>query len=417
MRRRWRRRPELGVADVAARAVGRGRAIGRRSGAGSPRAGTPIPRPTPTRTGTGASAPACPPWRRCGRARARGRPMRRRGGPRRGRAPTATAGRRQRARGGRRSPARPPPRPRARTSSATGRSNRGAARGRRRAARRPAEPFAAAADTIRRATALSASSSDRRALDEEDVQPLVLPRGEQQAARRPAVAARTAGLLVVGLDRAGDALVADGAHVGLVDAHPERVGGDHDRRLAGHEPALRLGARLARQAGVVGDDLDAQLGPEPGGEPLALRARARVDDPRQRARLGQRGGDAPVGGLLARARDDGEREVRAVEAGRHAHRVAQPQAADDVGRHLRRGRGRRREDRLRTEPARGVGQAEVVGPEVVPPLGHAVRLVDHEQPDPRSPDPLEEARRREALRGDVEQPQLAAPRRARPRAG
>ena len=33
------------------------------------------------------------------------------------------------------------------------------------------------------------------------------------------------------------------------------------------------------------------------------------------------------------------------------------------------------------EPARGVGEAEVVGPEVVPPLRDAVRLVDDEEPD------------------------------------
>ena len=61
----------------------------------------------------------------------------------------------------------------------------------------------------------------------------------------------------------------------------------------------------------------------------------------------------------------------------------------------------------RAEPARGVGEAEVVGPEVVPPLRDAVRLVDDEQPDPRLPDPLEEPGRGEALGRDVEQPQLA----------
>src|SRR5215218_2784696 len=50
---------------------------------------------------------------------------------------------------------------------------------------------------------------DRRALDEEDVQALVARRREQHAAGRLAVAPRTAGLLVVGLDRTWDRLVAD----------------------------------------------------------------------------------------------------------------------------------------------------------------------------------------------------------------
>ena len=90
--------------------------------------------------------------------------------------------------------------------------------------------------------------------------------------------------------------------------------------------------------------------------------------------------------------------------------VVQTEAGDDVVGHLRRRRRGRGDDGLRAEPARRVGQAEVVRAEVVPPLGDAVRLVDHEQPDLGLPDPLEEARRREPLRGDVEQARAAADR-------
>ena len=80
------------------------------------------------------------------------------------------------------------------------------------------------------------------ALDEEDVQPLVAALGEQQRTRRQAVAPGTAGLLVVRLDRAGDALVADRAHVGLVDPHPEGVRRHDDGQLAVHEAALHARA-------------------------------------------------------------------------------------------------------------------------------------------------------------------------------
>ena len=107
---------------------------------------------------------------------------------------------------------------------------------------------------------------------------------------------------------------------------------------------------------------------------------------------------------------DGERQVRPVEPGRDPRRVAQPEAGDDVVGDLRRRRRGRGDDGLRAEPARRVGEAEVVRAEVVPPLGDAVRLVDHEQPDLGLPDPLEEAGRREPLRGDVEQPRAAADR-------
>ena len=75
--------------------------------------------------------------------------------------------------------------------------------------------------------------------------------------------------------------------------------------------------------------------------------------------------------------------------------------------HLRRRRRGGGDDRLRPQPARGVGEAEVVGAEVVPPLGDAVRLVDDEQADVRPPQALEEPGRGEALRRDVEQPHVA----------
>ena len=158
---------------------------------------------------------------------------------------------------------------------------------------------------------------------------------------------------------------------------------------------------------VVGDRLHAELRAEPARQPVALRARARVDDPGQRAGLAQRRGDPAVDRLLRRARDDRERQVRPVEPGRDAHGIAQPEPLHDVRRDLRRRRRGRRRDRLRAEPARRVGEPEVVRPEVVPPLGDAVRLVDHEQPDVRVADPLQEARRGEPLRRDVEQPHVA----------
>ena len=96
-------------------------------------------------------------------------------------------------------------------------------------------------------------------VDEEDVQALVAVLGEQHAARRQAVAPAAPGLLVVGLERGRHRLVDHRPHVGLVDAHPECVGRDDDRRLAGHERALRLGARFALHPRVVGRHRSAEL--------------------------------------------------------------------------------------------------------------------------------------------------------------
>ena len=177
----------------------------------------------------------------------------------------------------------------------------------------PVEPLADALDRF---------ELDVRALDEEHVQTLVALLGEQQAARRAPVTSRAAGLLVVGLERARDRRVADGPHVGLVDAHPERVGGDDHLRLAGHEALLGRRPRAAVHAGVVDDRPRLDGAGQRSGEPLGRIPRAGVDDRRQGIGLGQRRGEAPLLVERAPARDDREAQVGAIEAGRHANRIA-----------------------------------------------------------------------------------------------
>ena len=130
---------------------------------------------------------------------------------------------------------------------------------------------------------------DLGALDEEHVQALVAAGGEQQRPGGPPVAPGAAGLLVIGLDRGRDGLVADRPHVRLVHPHPERVGGDDDGRGAVHEAPLHVRAQLPRQPCVIGDHLHPELPAQPVGEPVRLRPRARVDDRRQGALLGQGG--------------------------------------------------------------------------------------------------------------------------------
>ena len=76
------------------------------------------------------------------------------------------------------------------------------------------------------------SPPSSRLVDEEDVEALVLPVGEKDAARRQPVAPSAPGLLVVGLERRGNGLVDHGAHVRLVDAHAERVRRHDHGRLA-----------------------------------------------------------------------------------------------------------------------------------------------------------------------------------------
>ena len=73
--------------------------------------------------------------------------------------------------------------------------------------------------------------------------------------RRQPVAAGAPGLLVVGLEALGRIEVVDEAHVGLVDAHPERDRGHDDARLVLDEPTLGGAPDVRGQTRVVGNAL------------------------------------------------------------------------------------------------------------------------------------------------------------------
>ena len=116
-------------------------------------------------------------------------------------------------------------------------------------------------------------------------------------------------------------------------------------------------------------------------------------------------GDQPGQPLLcAGERHHLEAQVRAVEAGQHLASVggdAEPR--EDVLPHGGVG-GRGERERAGTpESLARAAEREVVGSEIVSPLGDAVRLVDDEQPHTAAREAVEEAPVREPLRGDVEQ--------------
>ncbi len=222
--------------------------------------------------------------------------------------------------------------------------------------------------------------------------------------RRQAVAPGTARLLVVALDGLGQVEVRHEPHVGLVDAHAERDGRDHDHAVLPQEGGLVGRAHLGGQARVVRQGADALLGELLRG-PLDRRARQAVHDPGVALVLGAQ----QVQQLLERAVLGGHPvgDVGPVEARHEVPRLDQAQALRDL---LAGVLGGRRGQRDARHPGPAFGQraeAQVVGPEVVPPLGHAVRLVDGEQRDRAL---VEQPRRRldaEPLRGQVQQVQLA----------
>ncbi len=196
---------------------------------------------------------------------------------------------------------------------------------------------------------------------------------------------------------------------GLVDAHAERDGGDHDLQLARQEGGLGPVARLSGHAGVI--EGRRELAAEHRRRLLGDLARRRVQDGRPPLRVGEqppRHRDAIAGRKLEHL--DGQvLAAKAVDEG--AHLPAQAELLDDVVLDHRRGGGGQGDDRRRlSRPAQlrqALAEQPVVGAEVVAPLRDAVRLVDRDQAGRPSRQQLREPGHAQALRRDEEVVELA----------
>ena len=192
--------------------------------------------------------------------------------------------------------------------------------------------------------------------------------------------ARPADLLVVRHRRGGRAEVHDEPEIGLVEPHAERARGDQRLHPVGQQIGLGGEPLLGLGLAGVGGDAVAALAQELR-HVLGGLDRERVDD----ARAGQLG-------------EPGREPARAA---RPACAASRPTGAGSPGRASRAGRAAAPEARpscsvtstttrsfaVAVVASTGMpggsspisaAQPPVVGPEVVPPVGHAVRLVDHE---------------------------------------
>ena len=225
-------------------------------------------------------------------------------------------------------------------------------------------------------------------------------REQQDAVRRGAVPPGTAGLLVVGLQALGHVVVDDEGDVGLVDAHAESVGGHHHRPAVELEVVLIAAALGVGQAGVV-----AGGGQAGGAQRIAdlfhIGAGGAVDDAAFAPALLQQG---QQGVFLAFGAQHVKIQVGAVKAGDHLHRVVQAQQPHDVRPHLGGGRGgKSRHRRAPGQCGDKVGDGQVAGAEVLPPLGDAVGLVHRHHRDGQRGGQCPEAGAGQPLRRDVQQ--------------
>ena len=135
---------------------------------------------------------------------------------------------------------------------------------------------------------------------------------------------------------------------------------------------------LALEPGVVG------LGGQAGGDErlrdrLGVLARPRVDDRRAHRRVAQAVLEQLQATCPAARLDGVEDEVRAVEAGVHLDGIAEREALTDIGLHPRGCCRRQRQAGRVIEFLAQTPELHVVGPEVMAPLGDAMRFVDDEE--------------------------------------
>ncbi len=165
-------------------------------------------------------------------------------------------------------------------------------------------------------------------------------------------------------------------HVGLVDAHAERVRRHHDPDLVLDPFFLPQGAFGGGQSSVVGQRRDALVAQQRRHLFGAL-ARAHVDDTRPRHVAHQ---TQQLAVLVIRAAD-AVGEIGAGEAASQQAGFGESQAVHDVVRDGFRGRSRERQDRNAGEFFAQFGDAQVRRPEVVAPLRDAVGFVDGDKLD------------------------------------
>ena len=213
-------------------------------------------------------------------------------------------------------------------------------------------------------------------LEAPDDPPFVVGRDEQHGVAAPAVAARTAGLLIVAFERVARGVVDHEPYVGFVDPHAEGVRSYHHAHLAREPLLLPCGAFRVGHAAVVGRGRDPLVAQEVGDLFRAL-ARADIDDARTRDVVR----DAQQLSVLVLRAADAVREVGPCEAAPQNVRLGETELPHDVFGHglRRRGRERQHGNPLGQLLAQ-FGDAQVRGAEIVAPLRDAVGFVHGQQP-------------------------------------
>ena len=198
----------------------------------------------------------------------------------------------------------------------------------------------------------------------------------------------------------------DEAHVRLVDAHAERDRRDDDQAVFLEEPLLRATAVISGHAGVIGDG-GAPLVGQPLRGFLDALARQAVDDAGIARMLAVEKLPQPIAGAHRAHLGDRVADVRPVEAGDELAGGFEPELARDLGARALVGRCCQRDAGYARKAVGEQAKLPVLGPEIVAPLRHAMRLVDRKQRNARPLQQRNHAILDKSLGRDIEQVERA----------
>ena len=193
------------------------------------------------------------------------------------------------------------------------------------------------------------------------------------------------------------------AHVGLVDAHPERHRRDHDLKVVALEFLLHVGADMVLQSGVICGGAKAAVLQTRGGV-FHLRTAVAVDD----------AGLAAL--LLHIAQELIQRlelfhqhvaDVWTVEAADLNVGVVQPEQTNDIQACSVIRRGGKRHKRQLGEALTQLAEGGVFRAEIVSPLGDTVRFIHRQQHRVPVREMVEEVIQHQTFRRDIQQANLS----------
>ena len=194
----------------------------------------------------------------------------------------------------------------------------------------------------------------------------------------------------------------DQPDIRLIDAHAEGI----RRSQNPHSPPAKVVMHelpfLIRETGMVVADRLVRLS-QPFRDLLHRPARGAIDEDCASFRLANQPLQRRQFLLAGLAETNRQGEIGPTEARDQSERIAERQPVAQIRLNTGRGRGSQSQAGRIREFLAQAADFKIVGPEIVAPLGNAVRFVDHQQRDPQRPQELEKPLMLHPFRRQIEQ--------------